>query len=794
MIRTHLRKVLGDLRKYRSRTALVSTSIFIGVLGTVSLFSMGDIIVRQLEQDIKPDRIAMLTVSLRAVDIETIENPTHLDVLQATPQLTILQAYADYEIDLRLDAADVPVLIRAYSNTLSDLKIEPVRLLDGDYPDSGEVAITQAFAHEHDLAIGSTLTIDERDWPISGIVFPSYYRPQPGRRVSVFTNWADLQVLTNRRDFTGLQARFTSYAAAEDYADSFVQTLVQQTPYIPIAKRLTDPAENEMIEEARTNGNVLGMLAMIALLVSGFLVANVISSLLTEQRSQLGIMKTLGGSRVDLFGIYLGIAACYGLLGIIPGILLGIPLGSLAANQLSGTLGTYLDGFGISPISILYGVVLGLVVPMAAAVFPIWRSTRMPILKAITNRGIETTYGAGFVARFIARLPLLPTMRQSLNNLNRKKVRLAFTVVTMTVAVAAFMGIFAVLDSVLNLITSALDTVQADIIVQLDDPADFDRAFGLLNTHLDGLKSVQPGSQIAIEIEGYDPSSSIGPEGVFASGFDPYADALAYHIALKAGTLWNEDTPSDGIIITQRMAESIGLEVGDRISVHAAGQQGSFPVIGISTYPFDGIYMDWQVLARFVGFVSDGQPVSGSAIVIMQDDNLTATELDAVIDDMKTVLGAEGIHASYQNFPARSALILSRVEMFRAIFSLAILFVAMIGGLGLLTTLTISVFERQREIGIMRSIGGTSVAIGVQFLTEGLAVGMVAWLLGIPLSLGLSMLLSSAMSFGDAFRLVYPIEAVIFGGLGMIGVTILASLYPALSAAHKPVSEILRYQ
>ncbi len=60
MIRTHLRKVLGDLRKYRSRTALVSASIFIGVLGTVSLFSMGDIIVRQLEQDIKPAVIMIL--------------------------------------------------------------------------------------------------------------------------------------------------------------------------------------------------------------------------------------------------------------------------------------------------------------------------------------------------------------------------------------------------------------------------------------------------------------------------------------------------------------------------------------------------------------------------------------------------------------------------------------------------------------------------------------------------------------------------------------------------------------
>jgi ABC-type antimicrobial peptide transport system permease subunit len=103
-----------------------------------------------------------------------------------------------------------------------------------------------------------------------------------------------------------------------------------------------------------------------------------------------------------------------------------------------------------------------------------------------------------------------------------------------------------------------------------------------------------------------------------------------------------------------------------------------------------------------------------------------------VIDEVDTLLAAHGIGASYQNFEAQSALILSRADIFRAIFSAAVLFIAGIGTLGLLSTLSISVFERRREIGIMRSVGASSVAIGTQFFTEGLVVGVLDWTASIP--------------------------------------------------------------
>jgi ABC-type antimicrobial peptide transport system permease subunit len=105
-----------------------------------------------------------------------------------------------------------------------------------------------------------------------------------------------------------------------------------------------------------------------------------------------------------------------------------------------------------------------------------------------------------------------------------------------------------------------------------------------------------------------------------------------------------------------------------------------------------------------------------------------------------------------------------------------------------------SVFERQKEIGVMRSIGAGSASVAIQFLTEGLIVGLVAWLVGLPISYGLSALLAAALQLGDAFQLTYPISAPIVGVIGMLAITVLASLWPSISASRKTVSDILRYQ
>jgi ABC-type antimicrobial peptide transport system permease subunit len=107
--------------------------------------------------------------------------------------------------------------------------------------------------------------------------------------------------------------------------------------------------------------------------------------------------------------------------------------------------------------------------------------------------------------------------------------------------------------------------------------------------------------------------------------------------------------------------------------------------------------------------------------------------------------------------------------------------------------LFISVFERQREIGVMRSVGAGSGTIISQFLTEGLLIGGIAWLIGVPLSYGIAKALTSLLPVGE-FGFSYPPVVAALGLLGMLVMAGMASIWPSLSAARRTVSDILRYQ
>ena len=126
--------------------------------------------------------------------------------------------------------------------------------------------------------------------------------------------------------------------------------------------------------------------------------------------------------------------------------------------------------------------------------------------------------------------------------------------------------------------------------------------------------------------------------------------------------------------------------------------------------------------------------------------------------------------------------------------SMASVLMAVVGGIGLLTITSIGVFERQREIGVMRSVGASSSAIIHQFLLEGMLVGVLAWIAGLPLSAAFAELLIDMVPYSSVIVLDYTLVPPFIGLAGMVLVTIAATLYPALTAARKTVSEILHYQ
>lgn len=944
MFRTRGRKILRDVWARKGRTFLVSAAIFIGVAGTIALFSLSDIIIRQLREDIREDELAMLRLFVTVNADTELDNEAYLEMLdQRVPGLTTVMAASQITGYFKLQEDDEDFtegFLNAFSEPYDEnnpLSIEPLRLLEGEYPDAaeGEIAIEQRMAEEYDLSIGDQLyfrvlnpdaqggqesqigSVEPRT--VSGIVFHPYtFTPD----VSIYTSLTDANYLGGATGYNTFLARFDNFGVAEDEAETFAELLVDNTPYVPVFTQLEDPAQSTLITQAQTISQTMGFLALVSLIVSGFLVINVISSIVVEQKRQIGVMKSMGATRADNFVIYSGIAFAYGIIGVIPGIIVGIPAGNAAAHALAPQVNTALEGFQISPGSIILGVVVGLLVPVLSSLIPVFNGTRVKILDAMTDLGIDANYGTGPLARVISKLPLPITVRQGLSNVSLKKSRLAFTVITLAVAVGAFMGIYAIFNSITTGLDIFFDTFNVEIGLAPNEGRDPEEIVPLLRENFQEeenlLASIEPGFQLQVEFEGYDPPLSTGgPPGIFAYGYDIESETPAFNFTIDEGESLTPENAENGIVLSSALSNGMDKTIGDTVVMRVPGNTAEMQVVGISDFPLDQVWIDWRTLARIsgytvgaprpneylttvtvegfegdqgdnqvaaigldtqlAGFVTfeagefftpgepgviisaemaerggisagdtltltssaeggetvevpvtgvfqippmlrtediptdvigmdwralaelegrsiEGEPLPQIYFLITSLEDPTADELDHVINQINEMLLNAGIPAGFLNFVELTDEISTIFATFQAILSAVAGLIALVGALGLLTTLSMSVFERQKEIGVMRSIGAGSLTVATQFLTEGLVVGVIAWLVGLPLALLIEVLLLEITGLGDTFPLTFPVTAAVVGLIGMLIITTIASLWPSLAAARKTVSDILRYQ
>jgi ABC-type lipoprotein release transport system permease subunit len=415
-------------------------------------------------------------------------------------------------------------------------------------------------------------------------------------------------------------------------------------------------------------------------------------------------------------------------------------------------------------------------------------------LDAITDLGIDSKYGRGILARLISRLPVPTTVRQGLSNVIQKKSRVIFTMVTLAIAIGAFMGIFALFSTIGTVLDTTFDTFNVEILVSPDQQQDYATVSQLIENNVDGIEFVQPHSSLQVEVEGLETAEAGGDYGVALDGYDPNTQHSPFKLDLDDGVQLSETSDPNAVIVTSGIADSLGKGVGDTIVISGAGNRRELTIVGISTFPFANLWVRWETVSEFAGYTLNGQPAARNLLVKLTANDPSSTFTADKIDEINEVLLANGITATYANFPEFIEEITSIISVFQVIFNVAAGLIALVGALGLLTVLSMSVFERQKQIGVMRSIGAGSGTVAMQFLTEGLVVGLLAWLVGLPLSYGLQQLITGALELGDSFDLGYPLTAPLVGVVGMLIITTLASLWPSIAASRKTVSDILRYQ
>ena len=174
--------------------------------------------------------------------------------------------------------------------------------------------------------------------------------------------------------------------------------------------------------------------------LSGVIVLNLLLGIMAAERRQIGVMKAIGAVRGQIVRIYLAEAALFGLGAIIiaipPGLIFGRVLSRYFAELLNFDLATLATPAWVY----LLVIAVGLLVPLAAAVYPVALGTAVTVREAVSPAGVEAAAAVtGPISRAVRRIaygahPLLLGVR----NLPRRPARTGLTLVTLSVAGAFF--------------------------------------------------------------------------------------------------------------------------------------------------------------------------------------------------------------------------------------------------------------------------------------------------------------------------------------------------------------------
>ncbi|MBZ0308694.1 MAG: ABC transporter permease, partial [Anaerolineae bacterium] len=396
----------------------------------------------------------------------------------------------------------------------------------------------------------------------------------------------------------------------------------------------------------------------------------------------------------------------------------------------------------------------------------------------------------GLVLHLLDLLPLPMTFRQAVRNVLQKRGRLVLNVVTLALASGAFMGVLGMLMVINNTMDDIFATFGSEIVVMPQRATDLEQAQNLVRDEIEGVELVSPAMLMVVEIEGYDPPQMAGGIAMplYVFGFETN-DPQLFNFHLSEGTAWENDPNREGIVVTKGIMDRLDKKLGDTLTLRLGENRADYEIIGVSTYPFDDLWLPWEEVSRLAGTSN-----ANAFYIMLESDAMTADQVNDKIKEINAVLLANSLSATYINWTLSQETASKLLVTFTMTLNIAALLIGLVGALGLLSSLSMSVFERQKEIGVMRSVGATSTTIAAQFMIEGLLVGLAAWLVGIPLSMAMYDLLLTAFNFKDAIASGLPSLVLVIGLLTMAAVATISSLSPSLAAARKTVSDILRYQ
>jgi len=797
MIRPRWRKVFHDLWENKVRSLMVIASIAIGLfaigmIGTAYMYMSHD-----MQASYESSNPANILINTDSFDRDLIKSVRKLpgvgDATGARTVVVRLRTGPDKWISLNLIAidfnqmqvnriqslqgkwppADQQVLID--KNKYADTNASIGDLLEIELP-SGKLKKIQLVGIVHDLSIGSTngnfftanaqgyINIDTLKWLEQPENFNQLYVTVSDHKKDVAHVKAIAEKVKDQVKRSNRQIYSTNYRITEHPANSYLQAMI----------------------------GVMGILGLLIVFLSGFLISNTLTSLLNQQMRQIGIMKSIGARSKQIIWMYLVFILVFSLMALV----IAVPLGSQAAYWLVDTISRRLNfnvqGFRLIPEIVVIQAIIALAVPLLAAAFPVIEGARVTVQRAMTGVNLSSNNRRSWLDNLVENVRgLSRPMLISLRNTFRRKGRLVLTLITLTLGGAIFIATFNVQASLDSYIQIIRNYFRADVNLTFNRSylVDDVRQHAMAIPGVSGVENwATPRAELVI-----DGKTTNDTVQVFAP---PSNTSLVKPLLLQGRWLLPQD--QNAITINEVFLNKYpDTRVGDVIKLKIDGRELDWIIVGI--FQFTGgsqliAYVNHDFLSKELGDVNQSYTfriIANNIPETLEAQKQLAQLIEAKFNAAGFRINDISAGLSLMRSAASGLNILIGVLLVLAILT------ALVGSIGLMGTMSMNVMERTREIGIMRSIGASDRAIMTLVIVEGLIIGAISWFVGsilaFPISYILANIVSQAIFQVPASFTITPLGFSIWL-LAVLGLSILASVLPARNAARLTIREVLAYE
>jgi putative ABC transport system permease protein len=722
--------------------------------------------------------------------------------------------------------------------------LESLNYVEGHKPRGpDEASIDKAGAESAGLELGDTLKIvgAGRAVPFKLVGLTQLGQASFGGASIAQVTLPVAQALTHKRG----QFDQISVAADEGVSEGVLKRRIERvlptTARVETAKESAERSSEEIRESLGFLQTLLLVFGYVAVLVGAFIIFNTFSITVAQRVSEFGVLRTLGASRRQILTSVLLEALAIGLVGAVVGIAGGFVVAIGLKAAFSG-FGVDLPSTGavLEARTVIVCALVAFVVTFIAALIPAWRSTRVPPIAALhafsptpsrrrrlavlVLAGLLAAIGLAFVVAGLAgggsvgsraaRIgggglavvvaislfspmlvrPLADLVGRPLELIRRLTGRLARENTKRnpgrTAVTAAALMIALALVTFITVFAAGLKSSVAQVIEE-------NFSGGLVIENSDGFSPIPAGAARAAEkVPGVKSVATVrSAEAKVIGGGTVRVNGPTPNIEEGVRIEWTAGGPEklrnlrDGeAIVSDDFAREHDLQVGSKFSLLTQAEvRPEFTVAGT-----------FESKAKIFGDVFVTRRVMTDAFKVRQDDtDFVILEPGADAEEVQKVLTA-GAKAAFPTVEVlnqgelreeREQQIDQVVSLFYVLLGLAV-FISLIG---VINTLGLSIYERTRELGMLRAIGMSRRQVRSMIRYEAVITALIGAVLGLVMGVVFAALIAQPLK-QEGFTLSYPVGTLI-GILVLAALLgILAAIIPARRASRLDVLESLQYE